>query len=165
MLGVGESAPTFTVPIAYGDSYDDIGEFSLADELGDGPIVLAFFPAAFTGGCTEEMCTFRDSLAAFEEIDARVYGLSVDLPFALNVFIQRHDLTFPILSDFDRDVIHAYDAIIEDLYGLSEVADRAVFVIDDSGTITYAWAREGDENPDFDTFVDDVRDAAAATRQ
>jgi peroxiredoxin len=161
MLAVGETAPTFTVPIAHGDAYDDIGEFSLAEALGDGPLVLAFFPAAFTGGCTEEMCTFRDSLAAFEAVDARVYGLSVDLPFALNTFIRRHDLSFPMLSDVDRTVIHDYDVIIEDLYGIPEVADRAVFVLDDAGTVTYAWAREGERNPDFEALVDEVRTAAA----
>jgi peroxiredoxin len=164
MLSVGEPAPGFTVPIAYGDSYDDIGEFSLAGAVGDGPVVLAFFPAAFTGGCTEEMCTFRDSMAMFEEVDASVFGVSVDLPFALNIFIERHELTFPMLSDFDREVIHAYDVVIEDLYGLSAVADRAVFVIDDDGIITYGWAREGGENPDFVTLVEEVRDAAAEAR-
>jgi peroxiredoxin len=164
MVNPGEPAPTFSVPVAHGEAYDDVGEFSLGEELGDGPIVLAMIPAAFTGGCTEEMCTFRDSIEAFGDIDARVYGLSVDLPFALNVFMQRHDLPFPMLSDFDREVIYAYDAVMEDLYGLSAVADRAVFVIDDDGIVTYRWTRDGGDNPDFDWLVDDVRAAAEKAR-
>ena len=163
MVRDGEPAPDFTVPKAGGDAYNDLETFTLSEALGEGPIVLAFFPAAFTSGCTAEMCAFRDSMDAFEELDARVYGVSVDLPFAQNVWIDDHDLSFPMLSDWDHELIHAYDVVLPDMYGSIEVAQRSVFVLDAEGTVTYRWVREG-ENPDFEAFVEEVREAVAAAR-
>ena len=161
MVREGETAPDFTVPKAGGDAYNDLEEFTLSDALDEGPTVLAFFPAAFTSGCTAEMCAFRDSMAAFEDLDAQVYGVSVDLPFAQNVWIDEHDLSFPLLSDWDHEVIDAYDVVLEDMYGSIEVAKRSVFVLDAEGTVTYRWVRDG-ENPEFEAFVEEVRDAVAA---
>lgn len=156
MPEVGDTAPDFTVPLAGGNSYDDVEPFTLSDALGDGPIVLAFYPAAFTGGCTEEMCAFRDSMDAFDDLDAQVYGISVDLPFAQNVWIDRHDFDFPMLSDWNHELIRAYDVAYE-MYGMIEAAQRSVFVLDSDGVITYRWIRDGD-NPDFDAFVSSLRD-------
>jgi peroxiredoxin len=82
MVQVGEAAPDFTVPMADGDAYNDLEPFTLSEALAAGPVVLAFVPAAFTSACTDELCTFRDSMARFRGLDARVYGLSVDLPFS-----------------------------------------------------------------------------------
>lgn len=163
MVREGDAAPDFTVPMAGGAAYNDLEEFTLSDALGEGPIVLAFFPAAFTSGCTAEMCAFRDSMDAFDDLDARVYGVSVDLPFAQNVWMREHDLPFPMLSDWDHEVIRAYDVVLEDMYGSIEVAQRSVFVLDDGGTVTYRWVRDGD-NPDFEPFVEEVREAVAAVR-
>ena len=162
MPEVGDTAPDFTVPRAGGNSYDDVEPFTLSDALGDGPIVLAFYPAAFTGGCTEEMCAFRDSMDAFDDLDAQVYGISVDLPFAQNVWIDRHDLDFPMLSDWNHEVIADYDVVYEMAGGI-EVAQRAVFVVDASGIVTYRWVRT-DGNPEFEPFVEEVREAVAAAR-
>lgn len=160
MVDVGDVAPDFTVPKAGGSAYNDVEEFTLSEELGDGPIVLAFVPAAFTGGCTEEMCTFRDRMDAFEALDATVYGVSVDLPFSQNVWIDEHDLGFPMLSDWKHEVIRDYDVVLDGMYGTIEAAQRSVFVLDSAGVVTYAWIRDGD-NPDFGAFVDEVRDAVA----
>lgn len=160
MPEVGDQAPDFTVPMAGGDAYNDIEPFTLSEALSDGPVVLAFFPAAFTGGCTEELCTFRDELASFESLDAQVYGVSVDLPPALNIFSMEQELTFPLLSDFDTKLIEEYDVVLEGLYGLSGVAQRSVFVVDTDGAITYRWVREGD-NPDFGWLVEQVHEAVA----
>lgn len=162
MVEKGDPAPDFTVPIARGAAYNDVDEFTLSENLGAGPVVLAFFPAAFTSGCTEELCTFRDSIGAFDALDATVYGISTDLPFAQNVFIQQEGLEFPLLSDFDHDAIEAYDVVLEDFYDVMTVAERAVFVVDEEGTITYRWIREG-ENPDFDRLVEEIREAVEAT--
>lgn len=159
MVTEGDPAPDFTVPIAGGEAYNDVGEFTLSNESGDGPVVLAFFPAAFTSGCTEELCTFRDSLGAFEAVDASVYGISTDLPFAQNEFIRQEGLTFPLLSDYEHEAIEAYDVVLEDFYDVMSVAERAVFVLDGEGTIVHRWVRDG-ENPDFDALVDEVREAA-----
>lgn len=158
MVETGDRAPDFTVPIACGEAYNDVEEFTFSEHLGDGPIVLAFFPAAFTSGCTEELCTFRDSIGAFDALDATVYGISTDLPFAQNVFIQQEGLEFPLLSDFDHEAIEAYDVVLEDFYDVMRVAERAVFVVDEKGTVTYRWIREG-ENPDFDQLVEEIREA------
>lgn len=161
MPDVGDTAPDFTVPVAGGSAYNDIEEFTLSEALGPGPIVLAFFPAAFTSGCTDEMCTFRDEMTLFRDLDAEVYGISTDLPFAQNIFIQQHDLNFSMLSDWNHDVIEAYDVVLEGMYGVLDAAERAVFVIDADGIITYKWVREG-ENPDFDELIAEVRAAVSA---
>ena len=160
MVEEGDPAPTFTVPKAGGSAYNDVTEFSLADALGDGPILLAFYPAAFTRGCTDEMCAFRDAMLEFDELDAQVYGVSVDLPFAQNIWIREHDLGIPMLSDWNHEVIHAYDVVRDDMYDLIETARRSVFVLDSDGVVHYRWVREGD-NPDFAAFTDTVREEVA----
>lgn len=160
MVDIGSEAPDFTVPKAGGTAYNDLERFTLSDALSDGPVVLAFYPAAFTGGCTEEMCAFRDSMSAFDDLDASVYGVSVDLPFAQNVWIEEENLNFPMLSDWDHDVIRKYDVVLEDMYGMIEVAERSVFVIDSDGILTYRWVREGD-NPDFGDLVSKTQAAVA----
>ncbi|WP_410764420.1 redoxin domain-containing protein [Haloferax sp. DFSO60] len=162
MLSVGDTAPDFSVPIAGGEVYNDISSFTLSEALGDGPIVLAFIPAAFTSGCTTEMCTFRDSMHRFEGLDAQVYGVSVDLPPALNIFIQQEELNFPMLSDWTHEVIHDYGVVLPDMYGLFEAALRSIFVLDSTGTVTYRWV-EGDGETDFGAAIDDVYDAVAET--
>ena len=163
MVRTGDTAPDFSVPMAGGETYNDLEPFSLSSALESGPVVLAFYPAAFTSGCTTEMCAFRDSIGAFERVDAQVYGVSVDLPFAQNIWMQEHDLSFPMLSDWDHTVIYDYDVVLPDMYGSIEVAQRSVFVIDTDGTIVYDWVRDG-ENPDFEDLIDEVRDAVPTSR-
>ena len=159
MVDIGDSAPDFTVPKAGGTAYNDLESFTLSDVVSDGPTVLSFYPAVFTSGCTSQMCSLRDSMYQFDELDAQVYGVSVDLPFAQNIWIQQEELKFPMLSDWDHEVIRKYDAVLDDMYGMVEVAERATFVVDTDGVVTYAWVREGDENPDFDELTATVRDA------
>jgi len=160
MVADGDVAPDFSLPLAGGGAYNDIEEFTLSRAVEDGPVVLAFVPAAFTRGCTEELCTFHDSLGGFEALDAFVAGISVDLPFALNVWRREQGIDVPLLSDWDHEVIHAYDVVLEDMYGHLEVAERSVFVIDTDRVVTWQWVRDG-ENPDFDRLVADVRAAVA----
>jgi peroxiredoxin len=164
MVQVGDSAPEFSVPMAGGETYNDLDSFTLSEALTEGPVVLAFVPAAFTSACTEELCSFRDSMARFRDLDARVYGLSVDLPFAQNIWIREQELTFPMLSDWDHEVIRAYDVVYPDMYGSIESAQRSVFVIDSDGMVTYRWVREGG-NPEFGSFVNDVRERVDAVRR
>lgn len=160
MVREGDQAPDFTVPLAGGEAYNDLEAFTLSDAIGDGPIVLAFYPAAFTSGCTDEMCAFRDSMPGFDDLDAHVYGVSVDLPFSQNIWIQQHDLNFPMLSDWDHDIIHKYDVVYDGMYDMIEAAQRSLFIIDETGTISYAWVRDGD-NPDFGHFVSDIQERVA----
>jgi glutaredoxin-dependent peroxiredoxin len=101
------------------------------------PVVLAFFPAAFSSVCTRELCTFRDSLARLNDVEAQVYGISVDTFFTLKAFHDQQQLTFPLLSDFNKQVIRDYGVFNEDMIGLKGIAKRAVFVIDREGTIRH----------------------------
>jgi peroxiredoxin len=110
----------------------------LGDLLGQ-PLVLAFFPAAFTGTCTAELCAFRDSMARFNALQARVYGISIDTPYSLQVFSDQNHLSFPLLSDANREAIRAFNVVWPDLSGVRDVSKRAVFVLDDAGNILYQW--------------------------
>jgi len=122
--------------------------------------VLVFFPAAFSGVCTTELCTFRDSLAEFEKLSARVYGISVDSPFALAEFKKQNQLAFPLLSDHRREAIKAYDVIFENLANVGYVcARRSVFVIGKNGNVAWRWLSEAPGNqPPYD----EVKKAVAA---
>lgn len=148
MVSVGDDAPEFTAPVAN----DDVETLSLDEVLGDGPVVLAFFPAAFTGTCTTEMCTFDDRLSAFENVEATVYGVSVDSPFALDAWREDQDLDFGLISDFEKEIIDDYGIRTDfaDL-GVHGLAQRAVFVLDAQGTVTYRWvADHAGLEPDYE---------------
>jgi peroxiredoxin len=158
MVDIGDEAPDFTVPRATGD----VGTFTLSERLDEAPLVLAFFPAAFTGTCTDEMCTFRDRLAGFEGVGATVYGISVDLPYTLNEFRRANDLSFDLLSDERREVIAAYD--VADAFPPLDVrvARRSVFVVDGDGTITYRWlADDPGQEPDYEAIEEAASEASA----
>lgn len=115
------------------------------------PVVLAFFPAAFSGVCTTELCTFRDQLARLNAAKAQVFGISVDTFFTLKAFKDSQQLTFPLLSDFNKVAIRAYDAYCDDLIGMHGIAKRAVFVIDGAGVVRYAQILESALNePDYE---------------
>jgi len=124
----------------------DLKNIRVQDLLGQ-PLVLAFFPAAFTSVCTTEMCTFRDSLAQFNTLNAKVYGISVDLPYALQAFGEKYNLSFPLLSDMEREAIRAFGVVWPLLGGVvKEVASRAVFVLDPDGNIVYRWVGDSPAN-------------------
>jgi len=131
---VGQKAPQFTLVNT------DLKTVSLSGFSGKN-VVLAFYPAAFTGVCQKEMCTFRDALNDFTSANTAVLGVSVDSPFANKEFAAKNGLTFPLLSDITRDVIKQYDVVFNDLAGVKgfTVAKRAVFVIDRQGMIRYKW--------------------------
>lgn len=158
MVATGDDAPDFSAPVANGD----VDSFALSDVLDDGPVVLAFFPAAFTGTCTTEMCTFTDRLSAFEEVDADVYGVSVDSPFALNEWRDQEGIEFGLVSDFEKEIIDAYDVRtdFEDL-GVYGLAQRAVFVVDGDGEIAYRWvADHAGMEPDYEAVEQAAVEAA-----
>jgi peroxiredoxin len=158
MVEEGDSAPTFTAPLVDGD---EIGPFSLGDALGNGPVVLAFFPGAFTGVCTDEMCTFRDNLSQFDAVDATVFGISVDTPFSLQEFQDKHDINFGLFSDSNKEIIDDYDIEMDfEDFGYYGVAKRSVFVLDDDGTVIYKWVTDDPhDEPDYDAVADAAADA------
>src|SRR4029077_16142977 len=89
------------------------------------PVVLAFFPAAFSSVCAKELCTFRDALAQLNKANAQVYGVSVDTFFTLKAFHDQQHLMFPLVSDFNKQVIREYGVFNEDMIGLKGIAKRA----------------------------------------
>src|SRR5689334_19070630 len=127
-VDVGSTAPDFTL------TNQDRQAVTLSAQRGR-PVVLAFFPAAFSSVCTKELCTFRDSLAKLNAAQAQVYGISVDTFFTLKAFHDAQHLDFPLLSDFNKDVIRQYGVFNEDMIGLKGIAKRAVFVLDKNGVV------------------------------
>ena len=99
--------------------------------------LLAFFPAAFSSVCARELCTLRDGLGRLNAVDGQVYGISVDTFFALKAFQAAEGLGFPLLSDFNKQVIRAYGVYNEDMIGLKGIAKRAVFVLDRNGVVRH----------------------------
>src|SRR5687768_15612146 len=143
-LDVGSKAPDFTLV------NQDREPVTLSAQRGR-PVVLAFFPAAFSSVCTKELCTFRDSMAALNRANAQVYGISVDTFFSLKAFQSAEGLTFPLLSDFNKDVIRDYGVFNEDMIGLKGIAKRAVFVLDGDGIIRHRQVLEDARNePDYE---------------
>ncbi len=115
------------------------------------PVVLAFFPAAFSSVCVKELCTFRDSLSRLDEANAQVYGISVDTFFALKAFQDSQRLKFPLLSDFNKQVIRDYGVFNEDMVGLKGISKRAVFVLDHEGVVRHREVLDDARNePNYD---------------
>jgi glutaredoxin-dependent peroxiredoxin len=140
----GSIAPDFTLP------NQDREPVTLSKQRGR-PTVLAFFPAAFSSVCQKELCTFRDALSQLNKVQAQVYGISVDTFFALKAFGDQQHLTFPLLSDFNKQVIRDYGVYNEDMIGLKGIAKRAVFVLDKDGVIRHREVLDDARNePDYE---------------
>lgn len=139
MTQPGTQAPEFTAPLVT----DEIEPSSLSDHLSEGPIVLAFFPGAYTSVCTHELKTFQEHIEEIESSGAKLFAISVDLPFALRAFRDDLGLSFGLFSDSNRDIIEAYglETPFTDI-GVRRLAKRAVFVLDRDGTIHYRWVGE-----------------------
>jgi glutaredoxin-dependent peroxiredoxin len=133
MINVGQQAPNFTL---YNTEKQQV---SLADYKGK-QLVILFFPLAFTGVCTAELCTMRDSLAAFNNVNAHVVGISVDSLFTLDKFKAENNLNLPLLSDFNKEASKAYDSLYDifPAFDMQGVSKRSAFVVDTEGTISYA---------------------------
>lgn len=145
-LQVGDKAPDFKL------FSSELKEVALADYDGK-KLVLHFFPMAFTGVCTTQLCTMRDSFGFYEGMNAGVLGVSVDSPFTLAKFKEEQSYQFPLLSDFNKEVSAAYGALYEEFaFNLKGVSKRAAFVIED-GKIIYAEVLENaGDLPDFDAI-------------
>jgi len=143
-VDVGAKAPDFTL------TNQDRQPVKLSEQQGH-PVVLAFFPAAFSGVCTKELCTFRDSMARLNSATAQVYGISVDTFFTLKAFQDAQGFNFQLLSDFNKQAIRDYGVFNEDMVGLKGIAKRAVFVIDKDGVVRYKEILDDARNePNYD---------------
>lgn len=148
---VGQPAPDFTL-------YDtDRQQRSLSEFKGKN-VVLAFFPAAFSGVCTKEMCSFRDQSGQFNSMNAQVVGISVDPPGSQKAWAEQNNLQFPLLSDFNRKVVNQYGVAFQNLGGMEGyvAANRAVVVLDKNGVVQYKWVAP---NPGTEPNYDEVREA------
>ena len=131
---LGQSAPDFTL-------VNTAREAVTLSELRGQTVVLAFIPAAFTGVCEKELCTFESDLAAFNDAGATVFGISVDAPFSNAAFKAKTGASYELLSDYTRQAVRAYGVAHDDFAGLSgyTAAKRSVFVINAEGNVTYEW--------------------------
>ena len=148
---VGQQAPEFTL-------YDTDRKGRSLSEFKGQNVVLAFYPGAFTGVCTTEMCALRDSSSQFNALNAQVLGISVDPIFSLKVFSEQNTLNFPLLSDYRRQTVNQYDVAIENFAGMEgyTAAKRAVFVVDKEGVVRYTCIGP---NPVVEPDYDEIRHA------
>ena len=148
-LAVGTKAPDFKL------FNSDKKEVSLSDFKGKN-LIMQFFPAAFTGVCTAQMCSSRDSLSLYNDLNASVVGVSIDTPFALAEFKKQNGINFDLLSDFNKDLIKAYDMVFENFaLGMKGVAKRGVILIDKDGVIQYT---EETANPGVQVNFDALKE-------
>lgn len=153
-LKVGDQAPPFSL-------VDSSKKLRTLQEFLGSKTVVVFYPGAFTGVCSKEMCTLRDSITTFGNIDAKVVGISVDAPFSNKAFSEKNNLNFPLLSDFSRYVSIQYAGLYMDFSGIPgyTAAKRSVFVLDKNGVVQYAWISE---NPGAEPNYDELKNAVAA---
>ena len=148
MPSVGDMAPDFTL------TAHDKSSVTLS-EMRRGRVILAFYPAAFTGVCTKEMCTFSDGIAGLDLSGVSVLGISVDSPFSNAAFADSNGITFPLLSDVHREAVDAYGIALGDFVipGYT-VAQRSVFVVEPDGSIGYAWVADNPGmEPDYEAVM------------
>ena len=153
-ITVGQPAPDFTL------HETPQQQRSLSDYRGKN-VVLAFFPGAFTGVCTTEMCALRDRIDQFSALNAEIIGITVDPPFAQAAWKSANNVNYTFLSDYNREVVNAYDVALPGLAGMQGyvAAKRAVTIVDGQGIVRYHWVADSPANePDYAA----VQDAVAA---
>ena len=149
-LSTGTKAPDFTLKSKTADGLKDV---SLSANLGKKNTVLLFFPLAFTGVCTQEMCDISGGLSAFTDLDAEVIAISVDSPFAQEAWAKKENIGITIASDLNKEVIKQYDVVFPMLAGVGDTAARAAFIIDKAGVIQYSEQTPTPKDlPDFDAI-------------
>jgi glutaredoxin-dependent peroxiredoxin len=143
----GQQAPDFSLH----DS--DKNKVTLSEQKGKN-VVLLFFPLAFTSVCTKELCSVRDNMSSYNDLNANVYGISVDSVFTLDKFKKEQNLNFPLLSDFNKQASKDYGALYESfVMDMQGVSKRAAFVLDKEGKVAYAEVLENaGEVPNFDAI-------------
>ena len=146
-ISIGQAAPDFSL------FNTEKTKVSLSDFRGKNVVIL-FFPQAFTGVCTKELCAVRDNIGAYDQVNAQVLGISVDSIFTLGKFREEQAYNFPLLSDFNKDVSQAYGSLYENfVFDMKGVSKRSAFVIDKDGIVRYAEVLENaGEVPNFDAI-------------
>jgi peroxiredoxin len=134
-IPVGTKAPDFTLKSKTASGVADV---KLSDNFGKKNTVLLFFPLAFTGVCTTEMCDMTAGLSAYSGMNADVIAVSVDSPFAQEAWAKQHNIGIKLASDLNKSVIKSYDVVFPMLAGVGDTAARAAFVIDKDGVVQYS---------------------------
>ena len=146
---LGQTAPDFTL-------LDTSKEATTLSDFRGKKVVLSFYPGAFTGVCTNQACGFRDAMAALNDLNATVLGISVDSPFSNGAFAEKNNLNFKLLSDYNRETVHAYGIPFENFAGMAGYvsSNRAVYVVDENGVVIYEWlAPNLGTEPNYDEVV------------
>lgn len=134
-LAVGTQAPDFVLKTKTEDGLKDV---KLSDSFGKKQVVLLFFPLAYTGVCTQEMCDITGGIKQYSDLGAEVYAISVDSPFAQEAWAKQHKIGLTLLSDLNKEVTKAYDVLFPNLAGIGDTSARAAFVIGLDGKLKYA---------------------------
>ena len=153
MSNINETAPDFNL------KNTEKSDIALSSYRGKA-VVLAFYPGAFTGVCDTEMCSLRDSMESFNNLNAIVLGISVDSPWANAEFAKKYEIKFELLSDYNREVSKTFNMIFNGLGGLEgyESSNRGVVIIDSEGIIQYRWVAENPGvEPNYSEIIDKVK--------
>jgi peroxiredoxin len=134
-LSTGTNAPDFTLKTKTAEGLKDV---TLSANFGTKNTVLLFFPLAFTGVCTQELCDVSGGLSSYSDLNAEVLAISVDSPFAQEAWAKKDGISLTLLSDLDKTTTKAYDVLFPKLAGVGDTAARAAFVINKEGKIVYA---------------------------
>ena len=149
-IAVGTKAPDFTLKSKQASGLVDV---KLSDNFGKKNTVLLFFPAAFTGVCTKEMCEISEGMNAYKSLNADVIGVSVDNAFAQEAWAQKEKISIPLASDLNKEVTKKYDVVFPMLAGIGDTSARAAFVIDKSGVVQYSEQTPSPKDlPNFDAI-------------
>ena len=151
MLTEGATAPGFSLPGVPAERADGIEQYDLAELHMTGPVLLNFYLFDFNPRCRRNVCDLHDMSWFDLDSDIQVFGISTDSTFSHREFATQEGLDFPLLSDNDGSVAEAYDVLLDELHGHKRIAQRAVYLIDESGTVRYSWcANAPDNQPDWE---------------
>lgn len=146
-IQIGQIAPDFSL-------YDSDKKIVTLSEQKGSNVLLLFFPLAFTSVCTAELCSLRDNFKIYEQLNAKIFGISVDSLYSLKKFKEEQHLNFPLLSDFNKEVSMLYGSLYDNFsYGMKGVSRRSAFLIDRQGAVQYAEVLENaGMQPDFEAI-------------
>lgn len=154
-VNVGEIAPDFTL------KNTDNEDVTLSSFKGEKNVLVLFFPLAFSGVCTTELCSTRDNISVYNGLDAEVLAISIDSFFTLKQFKESNNLNFNLLSDFNKEVSKKYDALYDEFFGMHGVSKRSAFLVDKEGRVQYAEVLEkASDMPDFKAIQEELKKLA-----
>ena len=148
---VGQKMPEFSL-------YDTEKKKRTLSEFQGKNVVLAFFPGAFTGTCTKELCTFRDRHDQLSNLNAQVVGVTVDSPASQTEWVKQHNIKYPVVSDFNRALVNQLDIALPNMGGVEGFtsAKRSVFVVDKDGVLRYKWVAQAPGEPNYDEIQQEL---------